>query len=61
MLKIKKLSCPLCGTSQVSVKNCKDLEVVCSTCGCSLLITKKDDGSCIVSARPQGYQQCCHN
>ncbi len=52
MAKRTDLKCPFCGSLIVSVGVCKDLVVTCHECKASLLITKNDDGSCIVSAKP---------
>ena len=57
MAKRTELKCPLCGAMQMRVKNCKEAELICHGCGASLLITKDEDGSCYVSARPQDYDQ----
>ena len=53
MAKRTDLKCPFCGSLIVSVSVCKDLVITCHECGASLLITKNDDGSCTVSAKPQ--------
>lgn len=52
MAKRTELKCPLCGALQLKVKVCKEVEIECSKCGASLLISKDEDGSCFVSARP---------
>ena len=52
MAKRTELKCPLCGAVQMRVKNCKEAELICHGCGASLLISKDEDGSCYVSARP---------
>ena len=57
MAKRTELKCPLCGAVQMRVSNCKEAELVCNGCCASLLITKDEDGSCYVSARPQDYDQ----
>ena len=41
---------------QMRVKNCKEAELICHGCGASLLISKDEDGSCYVSARPQEFE-----
>lgn len=53
MAKRIELKCPLCGALQLRAKICKEVEIECGNCGASLLITKNEDDSCIVSARPQ--------
>lgn len=52
MAKRTELKCPLCGTLQIRVRVCKEVEIVCHECNASLLISKDEDGACIVSARP---------
>ena len=56
MAKRTELKCPLCGAVQMRVKNCKEAELICHGCGASLLISKDEDGSCYVSARPQEFE-----
>ncbi len=56
MAKRTDLKCPFCGSLIVSVGECKDLVIICHECKASLLITKHDDGSCTVSAKPQNKQ-----
>ena len=56
MAKRTELKCPLCGAVQMRVKNCKEAELICHGCGASLLISKDEDGSCYVSARPKRQQ-----
>ena len=53
MAKRTKLMCPCCGEFQIKVLTCKEVEIECRVCGASLLITKSEDGTCLVSARPQ--------
>lgn len=53
MTKKTVLKCPLCGGLQMKVRTCKEVEIVCRDCGASLLMTKNEDGSCNISARPQ--------
>lgn len=57
MSKRTKLMCPCCGEFQIKVVSCKDVEIECRFCGTSLLITKTEDGNCIVSARPKPNQK----
>lgn len=52
MSKQTELKCPMCGSLIMQVKNCKDVKIVCRDCNAMLLISKADDGSCTVSARP---------
>lgn len=56
MAKRTELKCPLCGAVQMRVKNCKEAELICHGCDASLLISKDEDGSCYVSARPQEFE-----
>ena len=56
MSKRTELKCPFCGEVQMRVKNCKEAEIICRGCGASLLITKDDEGSLYVSARPKEYK-----
>lgn len=53
-VKRTELKCPLCGQKLIKARLCKEVELECHECGASLLITKDEDGSCNVSARPQG-------
>lgn len=53
MAKRTELKCPFCGAVQLRARLCKDVEIECSKCGASLLITKNEDDSCTISARPQ--------
>lgn len=57
MAKRTELMCPCCGGIQLKVRTCKEVEMECRSCGASLLITKDEDGSCIVSARPNTDKQ----
>ncbi len=52
MSKRTELKCPICGMVALKATICKDVEIECRECQASLLITKNDDGSCTVSARP---------
>ena len=52
MAKRTELICPLCGAVQLKVRTCKEVEMECRCCGASLLITKDEDGTCNVNARP---------
>ncbi|WP_251546375.1 hypothetical protein [Pumilibacter intestinalis] len=52
MAKRTELKCPLCGALQIRVRVCKEVEIVCHKCSASLLISKEEDGACVVSARP---------
>lgn len=53
MAKRTELLCPCCGGLQISVRTCKEVGIVCRVCGASLLITKNEDGTVTVSARPK--------
>lgn len=52
MAKRTELKCPLCGQNQLKVRNCKEVEIECHSCGASLLISKDEDGRCVISAFP---------
>ncbi len=52
MSKRTELKCPYCGELIMKANVCKEVEIECRNCNASLLITKNDDGSCTVSARP---------
>lgn len=53
MCKRMVLKCPFCGAMLLKVSICKEVEIECRECGASLLISKEESGSCVVSARPR--------
>lgn len=61
MLKRTELKCPFCGKVQMKVLVCKGVEIECQMCGASLLISRSEDGSCTVSARPRSVYRLCSN
>lgn len=52
MARRTEIKCPFCGAAQLKVRTCKEVETVCHECGASLLLSKNEDGSILVSARP---------
>lgn len=63
MLKRTELKCPFCGKEQMKVLVCKEVQIECRVCGASLLISRKEDGSCTMSARPRSinYPLCSNS
>ena len=53
MARRTELLCPCCGGLQLSVRTCKEVKIECRVCGASLLITKIEDGTITVNARPK--------
>ena len=53
MARRTELLCPCCGGLQLSVRTCKEVKIVCRVCGASLLFTKNEDESIVLSIRPK--------